>query len=240
MRYLPFIIIILFLTVGSNGQKYKAFENLNSKEFKEKLSKESGILIDVRTLNEYKSQHIKDAGQLNFYALDFKKKLLLLPKDIDVLLYCNTGYRSRIAANILMKNGYLNVYNLKSGIMDWNLHNYPTITDTNIKKDEKNKMDYAGFVDLINANNLSLIDFYAPWCAPCRKMMPMIDSLKTEFHGKVHIEKINTDTSKDLVKKIKVKSVPYFVLYQDGDKVFEHYGNISRKELLDKFSTFLQ
>ena len=60
-------------------------------------------------------------GQLNYYALDFKRKLLLLPRDQAVYLYCNTGYRSQRAAEILADKGYRQVHNLEHGIMEWDL-----------------------------------------------------------------------------------------------------------------------
>lgn len=145
MKISPFIIALLLLTTGSNGQQFEKLKNLNSKQFRELQRNDTCIIIDVRTLSEYKSQHIEDAGQLNFYALDFRKKLLLLPKRKNVLLYCNTGFRSRIAANILMKNGYEKVYNLENGIMEWNLHDFPTVADNDIVQDKKNNLEISEF-----------------------------------------------------------------------------------------------
>jgi thioredoxin len=97
-------------------------------------------------------------------------------------------------------------------------------------------MDLAAYNSLINIDSLVLIDFYAPWCAPCRKMMPMIDSLKTEYHGSVNILKINADASKKLIKELKIESVPYFALYRNGMQLFSHYGIIDREELVKRLN----
>jgi thioredoxin len=150
-------------------------------------------------------------------------------------LYCNTGYRSQRAAEILVENGYKNVYNLEHGILEWNLKNFPVLVEPDAKPDTENKMEIDEFTALINSDKLVFIDFYAPWCAPCRKMMPMIDSLKTEYKGKITIVKINVDASKKLMKELAIMSVPYLVLYHNGIILFSHNGLVSRNELENLF-----
>lgn len=222
------LVSILFLTACAQNP---AIKQVNSIDFKHLLKNSPGTLLDVRTLGEYKNGHIADAGQLNYYALDFKQKLLLLPKDQPIYLYCNTGYRSQRAAEILVENGYANVYNLEHGIMEWNLQNMPVIIEPDARPDTENKMEPDEFTALIHSGQMVFIDFYAPWCAPCRKMMPMMDSLKTEYQGRVTIIKINVDASKKLAKELGIMGVPYLVLYHKGVPYFSHNGLISRDEL---------
>ncbi len=223
---------IFFLSAGGQNQ---AIKQVNAIEFEKLVKSAAGTLLDVRTLGEFQNGHIKDAGQLNYYALDFRQKLLLLPKNQPIYLYCNTGYRSEKAAAILVENGFKNVYNLKHGIMEWNLKNLPMLVEPDAKPDTENKMELDEFTALINSEKLVFIDFYAPWCAPCRKMMPMIDSLKTEYKSKVTIVKINADASKKLMKNLGIQSVPYLVLYQNGKPLFSHNGMIAKGELKSMF-----
>lgn len=68
------------------------------------IKKQQGTILDVRTEGEFENGHIKGAGQLNYYAFDFRRKLLMLPKDQPVYLYCNTGWRSKQAAKILKRD----------------------------------------------------------------------------------------------------------------------------------------
>lgn len=230
MKRLFSIIIPTFLFLNACGQN-QAVKQLSSLEFEKLINSSSGTLLDVRTLGEFKNGHIDNAGQLNYYALDFRQKLLLLPKNQPVYLYCNTGYRSQKAAKILVENGYTEVYNLQHGIMEWNLQNLPVTIDSDAKPDTENKMELDEFNALIHSEKLVFVDFYAPWCAPCRKMMPMIDSLKTEYQGKISIVKINVDASKKLAKELGIASVPYLVLYHEGIAEFSHNGLIKRDEL---------
>jgi len=194
-----------------------------------------GTLLDVRTETEFANGHLPKAGQLNNYAFDFNKKLLLLPKDEPIYLYCNTGWSSKRAAETLVKNGYTKVYNLKQGIMEWELFDLPIVVEPNSRPDQKDKMEADEFNKLISSESMVLIDFYAPWCDPCRQMMPMIDSLQDQYAGKVTIVKINADASKKLVKELQIGSVPNFVLYKNGKQIKNHSGIIARNELENLF-----
>jgi len=228
-RILSFALsyFFLFTACGQNPN----VKQVNSIEFEKLIKDSTGTLLDVRTLGEFKNGHIKEAGQLNYYALDFRQKLLLLPKNQPIYLYCNTGYRSQRAAEILVKNGYKEVYNLEHGILEWNLKNLPVLVEPDAKPDTENKMEPDEFNALINTEKLVFVDFYAPWCAPCRKMMPMMDSLKTEYKDKVTIVKINVDASKKLMKELSIVSVPYLVLYHKGIILYSKYGLIEKQEL---------
>ena len=209
---------------------------VKSEEFNELVSEDKGILLDVRTAYEFKNGHIPEAGQLNYYAFDFKRKLSLLPKDQAIYLYCNTGYRSEKAAEMLIENGYTNVYHFRHGIMEWELIDLPVITEPDARPDTDNKMDPGQYYAIIDSDSLVFIDFYAPWCGPCRKMMPMIDSLKTEFHPRILMYKVNVDASKKLVKELKLSGVPYLALFQKGNLIWSNHGSVSRGKLISIFT----
>ena len=232
MRKLLFIpIITLFISAQSQDIK-----QVSAIEFNKLIELNNGVLLDVRTTSEYNNGYIANAGQLNYYALDFYKKLFLLSKDEPIYLYCNTGYRSNKAAQRLVANGYTKVYNLKHGIMEWNLQNLPVNISPDAQPDIDNKMETADYHKLINADKLVFIDFYAPWCGPCRKMMPMIDSLKVEYHTKIDIVKINADASKKLMKDLKLIGVPYLAMYKNGELLYSKKGIAYRKELEKQFN----
>lgn len=210
---------------------------LGSTEFSQLILGSEGVLLDVRTEREFQNGHIEHAGQLNFYARDFRQRLLLLPKDKPVYLYCNTGWRSNIAASFLIRNGYTNVYNLEHGIMEWEQADLPVAIDPNAQPDTDDKFSPEEFAELIQSEGFVFVDFYAPWCGPCRQMMPMIDSLKTAIIDHVYIVKINADASKILMREMKMVSVPYLVLYHKGEMLFEHKGLIGREELVAKLES---
>lgn len=131
------------------------------------------------------------------------------------------------------------MYNLQYGIIDWNRQKLPIIVSPNAKPVTKNRLNPEEFSKLIGSDNLVFVDFYTPWCAPCRKMMPMIDDLKREYKDKISIVKINADAGKELVREQNIRGVPYLILYKNGKNVFTHNGLISREKLVDTFNSNL-
>ncbi len=127
------------------------------------------------------------------------------------------------------------IYNLQHGIMEWNLQNLPVVVEPNARPDSENKMEMDEFTALVKSGSSVFVDFYAPWCAPCRKMIPMINSLKTEFAGRINIVEINADASKKLIWELQIGSVPHMVLFHKGKKAFSHDGLKTKKELIALF-----
>ncbi len=234
MKRLFFITLLIILLAGGACSENPQTIQVSSHEFNKMISDSEGVLLDVRTKREFQNGHIENSGKLNFYAFDFRKRLLLLPKDKPVYLYCNTGYRSDKAADFLVKNGYTEVYNLQHGIMEWELADLPVVVDPDAQPDTDDLFTTAAYQQLIESDSLVFVDFYAPWCGPCRQMMPMIDSLKVDYHERIHIVKINADASKRLMRELKMVSVPYFALYHKGEMLFDHKGLISRQQLTAK------
>jgi thioredoxin len=227
MKWIQFTLLLLFNMACLTACTQSAgFHQVNATSFNKLILDQKGSLIDVRTLREFKNGHIENAGQLNYYAGDFRQKLLLLPKDQPVFLYCNTGYRSERAAKILAQNGYTEIFNLEHGILEWNIMNLPVIIDPDASPDKDNLYEPADYQALMQQQGPVLIDFYAPWCAPCRKMMPMIDSIQTKYHPELQTVKINVDASKQLAKQLQINSVPLIQVYNKGRLVFTHNGYI--------------
>lgn len=229
-----FFFLFSIISIPAHSQN-AGYQQVNSKEFYMLIRKKDGVLLDVRTWSEFSNGHIPNAGYLNYYALDFKKKLMLLPKDQPIYLYCNTGYRSEKAAAFLAKSGYKNLYNLEHGIMEWELNELPEVQEPGARPDIVNKMDVEEYQNLLQSDELVFFDFYAPWCGPCRKMMPMIDSLKTEYHPRIHIVKVNADASKKLVKEMKLIGVPYLQFSYKGNIIYNKEGSATREELVAVF-----
>ena len=77
------------------------------------------ILVDVRTIEEYKSGHIQDAIHFDFYSELFQKEILSIDKSSSIILYCRTQNRSTKTANYLKENGYKEIAVLEGGISKW-------------------------------------------------------------------------------------------------------------------------
>jgi len=93
--------------------------------------------------------------------------------------------------------------------------------------------------DEITKEGVSLVDFWAPWCGPCRMLGPVIDELAVDFDGKANICKVNSDEEQDLAVKFGVRSIPTIIFMKDGEVVDTMVGAASKQAFTDKLNSFL-
>ena len=94
-------------------------KDVDVNQFAQLLEEGNGLLLDVRTDQEYAEGHLKGATQIDFYASDFKAQVEKLDPETPVYVYCRSGGRSGNAANIMKGLGFKAVYNLEGGITAW-------------------------------------------------------------------------------------------------------------------------
>ena len=82
-----------------------------------------------------------------------------------------------------------------------------------------------------------VIDFWAPWCAPCRKLISVIEELASEYDGKVVIGKCNVDEQRELAIEYNVRSIPTLLFFKNGENVDKLVGARMKSELQEKINT---
>ena len=78
-----------------------------------------------------------------------------------------------------------------------------------------------------------LVDFWAPWCGPCKNIAPLIEELAGEFDGKIKVVKVNVDDHKDAARQYNVRGIPNLVLFKGGELTDQIVGAVAKSELVD-------
>ncbi|MDR5658498.1 rhodanese-like domain-containing protein [Serpentinicella sp. ANB-PHB4] len=117
------VIIIIVLVLGfylyNNNKTESGYERMSPEEAKNQLEQNKDIvLLDVRTVEEYNEKHIDGSTLIPLHVLESEVGRKIPKKDQKIIIYCRSGNRSRTAANMLLKKGYNNVYDL-GGINSW-------------------------------------------------------------------------------------------------------------------------
>lgn len=84
-----------------------------------------------------------------------------------------------------------------------------------------------------------LVDFWAPWCGPCRMIEPFIDQLAEEYAGKIRAVKLNTDESPNIATEYGIRSIPTVMIFKDGEKVETVIGAVPKTTLVNTIDKYL-
>lgn len=226
---LLFISATLFNSC-SNGQSEGPKTNLPPTEFSEKIKEQpSAQIVDVRTPEEFEKGHLPNAKNMNWNGSDFDSQIETLDKSKPVFVYCLSGSRSSAAAQHMRSNGFEEVIELKGGIMGWRRANLPETTENTV---ESEGMTMHQYNDLLNADKLILVDFYADWCAPCKKMKPYLDEISNEMGDRVEIVRINADDHQELSKELQIEGLPFLKLYKNKTLVWSYMGYVDKAEVV--------
>ena len=86
---------------------------------------------------------------------------------------------------------------------------------------------------------VALVDFWAPWCGPCRMIAPVIEELAEDFEGIAKICKVNTDEEQDIAVKYGIRSIPTILFFKNGEMVDQMVGAASKQAFTDKINSLL-
>ncbi|OAB26263.1 thioredoxin [Flavobacterium fryxellicola] len=227
MKYNPILVLLLsFLVLSCNSQSSKYSKSIDAKAFSEKIAATPNPqILDVRTPEEFSSDHIDKAININWLGDSFVVETKKLDKTRPLFVYCKSGARSQSAVQKLEELGFTNLYQLQGGILKWDAAGFSKPSD------KITGMSIQDYKKLVNSDKKVLISFYAEWCAPCKKMSPYINQMQKELADDVTIIRLDADKNKTLMTEMKISELPTLLLYDNAAVTWRQSGFVSEEEL---------
>jgi thioredoxin len=220
------LLIIALYFIGCQSQTSKTIQTIDVKAYKEKLkTTDNPQLLDVRTPEEFSVERIESAVNVNWNGDDFETKAASYDKTKPIFVYCKVGGRSAQAASKLAELGFKEIYNLEGGIMKWNISKNSKPSDKIIG------MCNQEYGELIKSDKKVMVNFFAEWCAPCKKMAPFITKMQTDYKDKVVIVRLDADKNKTIVEELKLDGLPVIIIYENGKEIWRNVGFLSEEDL---------
>ncbi|MEI6222207.1 MAG: thioredoxin [bacterium] len=93
--------------------------------------------------------------------------------------------------------------------------------------------------EILKSSGVALVDFWAPWCGPCRVVGPVVEEIATEFTGKAKVGKVNVDENPDTAGQFGVMSIPTLIIFKDGKEVDKIIGAVPKEVLVEKLNLYI-
>ncbi len=85
--------------------------------------------------------------------------------------------------------------------------------------------------EVVQSGGAVLVDFWAPWCVPCRAIAPHVESLAGEYAGRAKVGKLNVDEAPNVAMRFRVRSIPTILVFKQGEVVAQHVGAVGKDAL---------
>jgi len=224
---------VVFISCGqanSNGGQTVASSSNNGETiaaaaFKQAIATKGVQVLDVRTANEFNGGHIAHALQANWMdKKEFGDRTQHLDKSQPIYVYCQAGGRSASAQAYLIEKGF-KVVNLEGGMSNWKMNEFPVEGAGNVPQ-----MRMNDFEKIITSNKIVLVDIGADWCPPCRKMLPVLATLRKQPANPYYFLAVDGGNDIDVMKALNSEGLPTFIIYKNGKETWRHQGLVTLED----------
>ena len=205
-------ITVFGLQFCAQGQGEKKV--LDAKAFSDALNKTpDALVLDVRTPDEFAGGHLDKAVNVDWNGGGFDAWMEKIDKEANIYVYCLSGGRSGSAGSALREAGFKHVTEMEGGMMKWKAAGLPVSGGGSGKRG----MQLAEYESQLKTESKTvLVDFFAPWCGPCKKMKPELEKLEKENAASLKVMRIDADQNPVLAQQLKVDALPVVLIYKAG------------------------
>ncbi len=93
--------------------------------------------------------------------------------------------------------------------------------------------------EVVSHQGTVLVDFWAPWCGPCRMVGPVVEQIATEYAGRAKVAKLNTDEASDIASRYGIRSIPTLLFFKNGEVVQQLVGAYPKPKITEKLDAAL-
>jgi rhodanese-related sulfurtransferase len=190
-------------------------------------------ILDARSEEEFEQTHIKDAINVDPSVKNFEQQFTKLNKESPVFIYSIQSGRSSGVGQLLKQQGFKEIYVLSPGIASWVGSGKAVVAPAK----HKNRLALLDFKKLLSAEDLILVDYGSRYCPPCKKVIPVLDSLTNRPGNKVKTFVLEIDANPEIIKEYQITSLPTVILYRKGKAVWKKSGIPSLAEIDNAVAT---